>query len=159
MDIRWIYGAPCGIRTYGPRIRNPVLYPSELRGRVNSGADPRPRRLSSDTVPIATYFSLFANSRERCEPDHFPRPSNGTTFAARPGPHSPSRSCCCSFHCGDAGEGRREKRLPRRVARAGESPRSMLAALLDIEFESLAFAEAVAPRKIRGIMPRREWEF
>src|ERR1700676_3383058 len=26
-------GAPCGIRTHGPRIRNPVLYPSELRGR------------------------------------------------------------------------------------------------------------------------------
>src|SRR5208337_634824 len=25
-------GAPCGIRTHGPRIRNPVLYPSELRG-------------------------------------------------------------------------------------------------------------------------------
>jgi hypothetical protein len=35
----------------------------------------------------------------------------------------------------------------------------MLPALLDIEFESLAFAEAVAPRKIRGIMPRRKWEF
>ena len=30
-------GAPCGIRTHGPRIRNPVLYPSELRGlRTNS---------------------------------------------------------------------------------------------------------------------------
>src|ERR1700722_15981727 len=27
------FGAPCGIRTHGPRIRNPVLYPSELRGR------------------------------------------------------------------------------------------------------------------------------
>jgi hypothetical protein len=27
-------GAPCGIRTHGPRIRNPVLYPSELRGRA-----------------------------------------------------------------------------------------------------------------------------
>ena len=25
--------APGGIRTHGPRIRNPVLYPSELRGR------------------------------------------------------------------------------------------------------------------------------
>ena len=24
-------GAPCGIRTHGPRIRNPVLYPTELR--------------------------------------------------------------------------------------------------------------------------------
>ena len=29
-------GAPCGIRTHGPRIRNPVLYPSELRGRPDS---------------------------------------------------------------------------------------------------------------------------
>src|SRR5215472_9629911 len=28
------FGAPCGIRTHGPRIRNPVLYPSELRGRT-----------------------------------------------------------------------------------------------------------------------------
>jgi hypothetical protein len=26
-------GAPCAIRTRDPRIRNPVLYPSELRGR------------------------------------------------------------------------------------------------------------------------------
>src|SRR3984957_20877206 len=26
-------GAPCGIRTHDPRIRNPVLYPSELRRR------------------------------------------------------------------------------------------------------------------------------
>jgi hypothetical protein len=30
----WKFGAPCGIRTHGPRIRNPVLYPSELRGRL-----------------------------------------------------------------------------------------------------------------------------
>ena len=29
-----IYGVPCGIRTHDPRIRNPVLYPSELRGRT-----------------------------------------------------------------------------------------------------------------------------
>ena len=29
------YGAPCGIRTHGPRIRNPVLYPSELRGHAS----------------------------------------------------------------------------------------------------------------------------
>jgi hypothetical protein len=30
------FGAPCGIRTHGPRIRNPVLYPSELRGRPDN---------------------------------------------------------------------------------------------------------------------------
>ena len=27
-------GVPGGIRTHGPRIRNPVLYPAELRGQV-----------------------------------------------------------------------------------------------------------------------------
>lgn len=27
------FGAPGGIRTHGPRIRNPVLYPAELRAR------------------------------------------------------------------------------------------------------------------------------
>ena len=33
-----LIGAPCGIRTHGPRIRNPVLYPSELRGRAPARA-------------------------------------------------------------------------------------------------------------------------
>jgi hypothetical protein len=27
--------APGAIRTHGPRIRNPVLYPPELRGRID----------------------------------------------------------------------------------------------------------------------------
>ena len=31
--IGFVFNAPGGIRTHGPRIRNPVLYPSELRGR------------------------------------------------------------------------------------------------------------------------------
>src|SRR3954466_5194662 len=32
-------GVPGGIRTHGPRIRNPVLYPAELRGpRRQNGA-------------------------------------------------------------------------------------------------------------------------
>jgi hypothetical protein len=34
-NLLGFYGAPCGIRTHGPRIRNPVLYPSELRGRAD----------------------------------------------------------------------------------------------------------------------------
>ena len=29
------YGVPGGIRTHGPRIRNPVLYPAELRRLIN----------------------------------------------------------------------------------------------------------------------------
>ena len=37
-------GAPCGIRTHGPRIRNPVLYPSELRGRPRLRSYPHARR-------------------------------------------------------------------------------------------------------------------
>jgi hypothetical protein len=28
------HGVPGGIRTHGPRIRNPVLYPAELRGLI-----------------------------------------------------------------------------------------------------------------------------
>ncbi len=29
-------GAPCKIRTCGPRFRKPVLYPTELRGHDNT---------------------------------------------------------------------------------------------------------------------------
>jgi len=32
--INGLYGVPGGIRTHGPRIRNPVLYPAELRGHI-----------------------------------------------------------------------------------------------------------------------------
>ena len=40
-------GVPGGIRTHGPRIRNSVLYPAELRGRTF-----RPRAYSM-------FFTLF----------------------------------------------------------------------------------------------------
>ncbi len=30
------FGAPCRIRTCGTRIRNPVLYPTELRGHIKT---------------------------------------------------------------------------------------------------------------------------
>jgi hypothetical protein len=33
-----LIGVPGGIRTHGPRIRNPVLYPAELRGRISESA-------------------------------------------------------------------------------------------------------------------------
>src|SRR5579862_3030307 len=35
LDVQVIenIGVPGGIRTHGPRIRNPVLYPAELRGQ------------------------------------------------------------------------------------------------------------------------------
>ncbi len=36
-EIRILFeiGVPGGIRTHGPRIRNPVLYPAELRRRFS----------------------------------------------------------------------------------------------------------------------------
>ena len=42
--VRGKTGAPCGIRTHGPRIRNPVLYPSDLRGRADDSELFRPIR-------------------------------------------------------------------------------------------------------------------
>lgn len=36
LRFRMLKNAPGAIRTHGPRIRNPVLYPPELRGRIRN---------------------------------------------------------------------------------------------------------------------------
>src|ERR1700722_3229345 len=61
------FGAPCGIRTHGPRIRNPVLYPSELRGRPDvkklRRCAARAKRTSKDAISrglALLYKSLVA---------------------------------------------------------------------------------------------------
>ena len=51
-----LYGAPEAIRTPGPRIRNPMLYPAELRGLFNL-------RTLLNKSPIWEFFQPILNNQ------------------------------------------------------------------------------------------------
>ena len=61
-------GVPGGIRTHGPRIRNPVLYPAELRGlrtayiATGSARQPRRRRLTAAHPPAGLTCALHGET-------------------------------------------------------------------------------------------------
>ncbi len=49
---QWSRYVPGGIRTHGPRIRNPVLYPAELRRHTGPLLDQRGPRVSTPLARI-----------------------------------------------------------------------------------------------------------
>ena len=69
-------GVPGEIRTHGPRIRNPVLYPAELRGPTGT-LIPRSQRRRNRSTALTSAVRTPGSSAE-C-------PASGTTVSRAPG--------------------------------------------------------------------------
>ena len=66
--------APGAIRTHGPRIRNPVLYPPELRGHTK-------RYLRDSVLPPAEHFAGCYLSTSQSQQKR--NTINGETYSTR----------------------------------------------------------------------------
>jgi hypothetical protein len=83
--------APGEIRTHGPRIRNPVLYPTELRGRIVFSAfrftsSALQRSISSYLSGVQSQQKVNTTAVTDAEPDMFTYESECGTGIANPVP-------------------------------------------------------------------------